>query len=66
MNIKFDFDGNSFIAGMVAISAATGFLSIYWLAAVPFILTTFEIKGMPFAKLTYKTGEGWKLTKGKY
>lgn len=66
MNINFDFDGSSFIAGMVTISAVSGLLSIYWLAAVPFILTTFEIKGMSFAKLTYRTGEGWKLTKGRY
>jgi len=66
MNINFDFDGNSFIAGMVAIAVLIGVLSIYWLIAVPFVLTSFEIKGMPFAKLTFKSGEGWKLTKGRY
>jgi len=66
MNLFFDFDGNSFIAGMVAIAALIGVLSIYWLIAVPFILTSFGIKGMPFAKLTFKSGEGWKLIKGRY
>lgn len=66
MNIEFDYNGNSFIAGALTCAAIMGLINIYWLIAVPFILTSFEIKGMPYAKLTYKTGEGWKLLKGRY
>lgn len=66
MNINFCFDSDNFIAGMVAIAALTGFLSIYWLIAVPFLLVGFETKRMLYAKLTFKSGEGWKLIKGRH
>ena len=66
MNIEVDFNGNNFMAGAIFCAALTGPISVYWALAVPFFLTSFEIKGMPFAKLTYKSGDGWKLTTGRY
>lgn len=66
MNIEFDFNGNNFMAGAIFCAALTGLISIYWALSVPFILVSLEIKGMPFAKLSYKSGVGWKLTTGRY
>ncbi len=66
MKYNLDIDANSFIAGFIAAGVAFGISSPYWLIAVPFVMTSFEIKGMPYANLTYTSGEGWNLDKGRY
>ena len=66
MSIDFNYDGNSFVSGVFTCAVVVGAINIYWLIAVPFLLTSIKVKGMPYASITYKSGEGWKITKGRY
>lgn len=66
MKINFNFDGENFVAGVIAGLVAAGAVSQLWLLAVPCLLVGLEIKGMPYAKITYSSGGGWKVTKGVY
>ena len=66
MNIRFDFDGNSFLSGVILGMVIAGVINPFWLVASIILLFDAEMKGMPFAKLTYKSGKGFKLTRGVY
>ena len=66
MKINFQFYGTSVMAGIVLGFVFASDVSAWWyLVAIPFLFS-FEIKGWPWARLTYKTDEGWKWQSGKY
>lgn len=66
MKTKFEFYGSSVMAGMmIGFVFASDVIAWWYLMAIPFLFS-FEIKGCPWARLTYQTGEGWKWQSGKY
>jgi len=64
MNIRFDFDGDSFLSGVTLGLVIAGVINPFWLVLAIIVLFDADIKGMPFAKLTYKSGKGFKFTRG--
>jgi hypothetical protein len=64
MNIRFDFGGNSFLIGIILWMVIVDVINPFWLVLAFMLLFDADIKGMPFAKLTYESGVGFKFTKG--
>ena len=56
--------GNSFLSGIILGMVIVGVINPFWLVLAFISLFDAEIKGMPFAKLTYESGVGFKFTKG--
>jgi hypothetical protein len=66
MDIEFNFNGASFVAGAVFLAIGMGHISLYFLILGIVLLTTFKVKGAPYCSLNYQSGEGWSLVKGRY
>ncbi len=66
MKIGFNFDGTNFLSGVIFALCASGYIPALWLVLAVMLIISIEVTGMPFATLTYKTGEGWKFERGFY
>jgi len=66
MNINFEIHGNSFLSGAIIGLVIVSHLSAWWCLLAILPLLSIEKRGWWWGKLNYKSGQGWKLSKGQY
>ena len=65
MNVSFDFEGGSFLAGVFVGAICWGTSSLWFLPLALIPLVNLELKGMPWMKINYADGK-LSVTKGKH